>query len=56
LEGDIVKRPKFAETLRKIGQSGSADIFYKGSLGEKVVEEIQSQGGIITLEDLKKYK
>ena len=55
-EGEVIKRPKFAETLRKIGQSGSSDIFYKGEMGKTVVKELAERGGIITEEDLEKYE
>ena len=55
-EGDVIKRPKFAETLRKIGQSGSSDIFYKGEMGKTIVKELAERGGIITEEDLEKYE
>ena len=52
---EIMKREKFAETLTKIGESGS-DIIYKGELGEQIVKEIQDGGGIITMKDLENYK
>ena len=46
----------FAKTLKQIGEDGTSSIFFKGSLGEKIVKEIQSLKGIITMEDLKSYK
>ena len=46
----------FAKTLKQIGEDGTSDIFYHGSLGERIVKEIQSLKGIITMEDLKSYK
>ena len=55
-EGDIIKRKKFANTLTEIGESGSADILYTGSMGEKIVKEIQELGGIITMEDLNNFE
>ena len=55
-EGDVIKRKKFAKTLSEIGKSGSADIFYSGSMGEKIVKEIQELGGIITMEDLNNFE
>ena len=54
--GDTIKRVKYADTLRKIGQTGSADIFYSGEMGEDIVKEIQALDGIITKEDLKSFK
>ena len=55
-KGETIKRPMFAKTLKQIGENGTSDIFYHGSLGEKIVKEIQSLKGIITMEDLKSYK
>lgn len=53
---DIIKRPKFAETLKKLGQSPDGSIFYEGEMGQQIVEELQKQGGIITMEDLRNYR
>jgi gamma-glutamyltranspeptidase len=53
--GDIVKNPVFAETLKSIANEG-VDIFYNGILGDKVVEDIQQRGGIITKDDLMQYR
>ena len=55
-KGETIKRPMFAKTLKQIGENGTSDIFYHGSLGKKIVKEIQSLKGIITMEDLKGYK
>lgn len=54
-QGDKFKIPKFAATLRAIAQYG-VDIFYNGTLGEKLVEDIRQKGGIITKEDLRDYR
>ena len=56
VEGDLVKRPILAETLRKIAENGTADVLYRGPIGEKLIEEIQARGGIMTMEDLNNYK
>lgn len=53
--GDIVKNPPFAQTLRTIANEG-VGVFYNGILGDKVVEDIQKKGGIITKEDLMQYR
>jgi gamma-glutamyltranspeptidase len=47
-------RPKLAKTLRELGEKG-LQIFYNGSLAQTIVGELQSMGGMITLEDLKNY-
>ncbi len=52
---DTLKNPELAATLERIKQNGAAE-FYKGETAQKLVDFIQSQGGIITLEDLEKYE
>lgn len=53
--GDVVKNPVLAQTLRMIANEG-VGIFYNGSLGDKMVEDIQRKGGIITKQDLMQYR
>lgn len=52
--GQYVKRLKLAETLEIIAKEG-ADAIYNGSLTEKLVADIRSYGGIITVNDLNTY-
>ncbi|XP_072043570.1 glutathione hydrolase 1 proenzyme-like [Amphiura filiformis] len=54
-EGDIIYMKKFGDTLEKIA-IGGADAFYKEELAEDIVNDIQENGGIITLQDLKQYE
>lgn len=54
-EGDYVKRLKLAETLEVIAAEG-ADALYNGSLTEKFVNDINENGGIITVQDLNNYQ
>jgi len=35
-DGDLIKRTKYGNTLKKIAKSGSADIFYSGKMAEQV--------------------
>lgn len=57
VEGDTLKLPIFAKTLRTIANSpNKADAFYKGELTKSFVEDIKEGGGIITEEDLNKYE
>ncbi len=53
--GDTIKNIKLAATLKRIIKNGKEE-FYTGETGKKLVEHIQSNGGIITLEDLSKYE
>ncbi|WP_103072625.1 gamma-glutamyltransferase [Aquimarina sediminis] len=53
--GDTIKNTKLAQTLERIIKNGAAE-FYKGETGKKLVDRIQSKGGIITMEDLSKYE
>lgn len=53
--GDIVKNLRLAQTLRSIAHYGIG-IFYNGTLGHRLVEDIQRRGGIITEEDLMQYR
>ena len=54
-EGDIIKNPDLAETLRIIAIEGR-DGFYKGPVAEDIVKSVQEAGGIMTLEDLANYE
>ncbi|XP_037092478.1 LOW QUALITY PROTEIN: scoloptoxin SSD14-like [Pollicipes pollicipes] len=54
-EGHLIQRPKLAETLQAIADGGAAAL-YGGQVGKLLVEDIQKNGGIITLQDLKDYK
>lgn len=53
--GDILTQPDLAKTYREILDKGIGH-FYGGELGQKVVDAVQAQGGIMTLADLKAYK
>ncbi|WP_405206035.1 gamma-glutamyltransferase [Aquimarina sp. LLG6339-5] len=52
---DTLKNPMLAKTLERIIKNGKNE-FYEGETGEKLVAYIQSQGGIMTMEDLNKYE
>lgn len=49
------QQPDLAQTLRRIQKKGAAG-FYEGKTAELLVDYVQKQGGIITLEDLKGYQ
>lgn len=52
--GSVLKMPKFATTLETIRDNPES--FYTGELAEDIVKDVQENGGIITLEDMKAYK
>ncbi|KAK9981721.1 hypothetical protein ABG768_001245 [Culter alburnus] len=54
-ENDTIKFVNLSETYKKIA-GGAADVFYSGSLAQTIVDDIKAAGGIITHEDLQKYK
>ncbi len=54
-EGDLMTRPQYATTLRKIMEFGG-DYVYNGNMTEVIAQEIQARGGIITEKDLQEYK
>ena len=49
--GDVITRPKLADTLETIAREG-ADAFYNGSLSQSIVDEINARGGNMKLQDL----
>jgi len=51
--GTVLKMPKFARTLEIIRDNPES--FYTGELAKDIVKDVQDNGGIITLEDMKKY-
>ncbi len=53
-EGDTLRLPELAETLRRIQEQGT-DGFYKGTTARLIVEEMKRNGGIISEEDLSEY-
>lgn len=53
--GDTIKNPALAETLRRLVVKGRKE-FYRGETAAKLVEVIQKNHGIITMEDLAAYE
>lgn len=50
-----MKRIKLGQTLRQIALEG-IETFYNGTIADKIINEIQKKGGILTKKDLKEYK
>ncbi|MGD2052068.1 MAG: gamma-glutamyltransferase, partial [Acidimicrobiia bacterium] len=53
--GDTVHVPHLADSLRLIGTEGT-DALYRGELGAKIVDAVQSGGGLLTRRDLAEYE
>ncbi len=53
--GELFKQPDLAWTLQQIADHG-VDAFYKGSVAEKIVADMEAHNGLITMEDLASYK
>jgi gamma-glutamyltranspeptidase / glutathione hydrolase len=53
--GDTLRQPELAATLQRIAKNGAVE-FYRGETARILVEDITRHGGIMTLEDLAKYK
>lgn len=49
--GEIMRNPSFADTLRKVADGGK-DAYYRGDIAERIVQVLNTCGGVITLEDL----
>ncbi|ORZ07500.1 gamma-glutamyltranspeptidase [Lobosporangium transversale] len=54
-EGEWVKRKALAKTLETIGKEG-ADAFYTGEIAQIIVDYVQANGGILTMDDMRNYK
>ena len=53
--GHLLVQPDLAYTLRTIAQEG-ADTLYGGPLGQTIVDNIQSNDGLLTIDDLRAYQ
>jgi gamma-glutamyltranspeptidase len=53
-EGDVLKNPQLAKTLRSVMEKGS-DGLYKGENAKNLIADIRAAGGILTQDDLHDY-
>ncbi|CAI0554611.1 unnamed protein product [Linum tenue] len=53
--GEICRNRKLAVTLAKIAFNGVRE-FYNGSIGRELVRDVERLGGILTVEDLARYR
>ncbi len=54
-EGDILIQKDLANTMQLIMEDGAAG-FYEGETAQKIVNEMEAGGGLITLQDLRTYE
>lgn len=53
-QGDTLKQPKLAQTLRRLATNGAED-FYQGEIAQKIAADMASNDGWITLADLQAF-
>lgn len=53
-EGDLVRQPELAQTLGLLARDARA--LYTGELAARLVETVQRQGGVLSVEDLRDYQ
>jgi gamma-glutamyltranspeptidase/glutathione hydrolase len=53
--GGILRNPDYARTLEKIAKEGP-EVFYKGEIARAIARDMEKNGGLITMEDLAKYR
>lgn len=53
--GDTIVLKDLANTLKAVAEGGR-DAFYQGEIAKKIALEVQKQGGVLTVDDLKNYK
>lgn len=53
--GDTIRRPGLANLLRAVASQGSKAL-YEGPFAQSIVDKVQEKGGILTLDDLAKYR
>ena len=53
--GELWRQPELAATLSRLQKSGPRE-FYEGETAQKIVTAMESNGGTLTLDDLKNYQ
>eukprot|EP00624_Nannochloropsis_granulata_P004681 evm.model.NODE_33614_length_20169_cov_19.297337.2 len=53
--GEVFKNPTLAASMRELGEGGKK-AFYEGRIGQAIVDMVQAQGGVMTMEDLKEHE
>ena len=53
--GSVFRQPALARTIRLVADSGTTP-FYRGSIADSIVAEMKRSGGLISKEDLARYR
>ncbi|CAL5027090.1 unnamed protein product [Urochloa decumbens] len=53
--GEVCRNPELAKALRAVAEHGPG-AFYGGAVGQRLVKDVREAGGILTAEDLRKYR
>lgn len=54
-QGSLIKQPDLAQTLRLLAEEGREG-FYHGEVAQKLVDSVQTHGGIWSMQDLNQYQ
>ena len=54
-EGEIIRQTDLGKTLQAIVAEG-AEVFYQGWIAQAIVDTVQKDGGVLSLDDLRGYK
>jgi gamma-glutamyltranspeptidase/glutathione hydrolase len=54
-EGEILRQPELAATLKRIAKKGPAE-FYQGKTAKMLAHDMATMGGLVTREDLARYR
>lgn len=54
VEGDSLKQPQLAETLKRLAKNGAKE-FYQGDMAAEIANDMKENGGWITLSDLNNF-
>ena len=54
-EGELYRNPDLATLLETLAKRNSMDSFYRGDIAQRLAEEFQKNGGLVTAQDLANY-
>ena len=57
-EGQVYTRRDLADTLQMLAEAGDEgdQLFYNGTIGQMLVDDLRDLGGVITMEDMSSYQ